>query len=181
MVKLSLHLLPGKCKVPGCDRAAGMFGICSVHEEGHIDSHFEQAVSDGACSADAPPCFRSMSEYKDYVVSFSLARSHEAAKIYRVDFCRDCNPVYKAKMMFEERCSHRETVFIKSHRLGGDVVGVSVDDVKKSTASWENAMMGMSGEVMCLPPHDAIADTLAQIDKEAQPKKRGPRFKKDRT
>lgn len=82
--------------------------------------------------------------------------------------------------MAEGRCAHHETVFIRSQRMGGDLIGVAVDAVRKSTAAWENAMMGMSGEVVKLPPHHAIDATLKQIHKDAEPKKRGPKFKKDR-
>jgi hypothetical protein len=41
-------------------------------------------------------------------------------------------------------------------------------------------MMGVSGEVVKLPPHYAIDETLKQIHKDAEPKKRGPKFKKDK-
>ena len=79
--------------------------------------------------------------------------------------------------MQAERCTHPETVFIQSDRYQGDIIGVAAG---KSTTQWESAMMGMYGPVVKLPPHEVTEQMLAKIAQDKAPKKRGPKFKKDR-
>lgn len=174
--KLPISLFStGSCRELPCCKPAGLFGFCSDHEEAGIRQHFEEAVQAGLVDQSVPLCFNTARQFYEYVATF-LASLY-GFKQSRVDICRDCNPEFKERMMSEGRCAHHETVFIKSQRMGGDLVGVAIS---KSTAAWENAMMGMSGEVVKLPPHYAIDATLKQIHKDAEPKKRGPKFKKDR-
>ena len=72
-------------------------------------------------------------------------------------------------MVATGRCSHPETVFIRSDRFAGGTVGVALIDPAKSSA-WEGAVMGMSGAVVSMPQGDVI-DTI--ITKLSQKKKIG--------
>jgi hypothetical protein len=174
--KLPISLFSsGACRVLNCEHPSGLFGFCMDHEKAGLRQHFNEAVRLGLVDEDLPACFQNIKQYHEYVATF-LA-SLNGFRQSRVDICRDCNPAYKDRMMAEDRCAHHETVFIRSQRMGGDLVGVAIG---KSTSAWENAMMGISGEVVKLPPHYAIDATLKQIHKDAEPKKRGPKFKKDR-
>lgn len=179
MIKLNISLFAvGTCRVC-CIKPAGLFGFCDEHQKSALRTYFRDAVYHGFAEAVTPKCFKSDESYHEYVATF-LGASGSELKQPRVDVCRDCNPEYKEQMMKEGRCEHHETVFIRSIRMGGEVIGVAIDSAKKSTSAWENAMMGVSGEVVKLPPHYAIDETLKQIHKDAEPKKRGPKFKKDR-
>lgn len=106
-----------------------------------------------------------------------VSRKEEAGL---VSHCRDCTPEYKAAMLREGACDHPETVFIRSRRFKGEIVGVCIDTRIKRTAVWEEAVMGMSGEIIQLPPSEVIEQKLSKIAQDAAPKKRGPRFMKDR-
>ena len=176
MIKLNISLFAvGTCRVC-CIKPAGLFGFCDEHQKSALRTYFRDAVYHGFAEAITPKCFKSDESYHEYVATFLGAYGSEL-KQPKVEVCRDCNPEYKEQMMKEGKCDHHETVFIRSNRMGGEVIGVAIG---KSTSAWENAMMGVSGEVVKLPPHYAIDETLKQIHKDAEPKKRGPKFKKDR-
>lgn len=177
MIRLNLSIVRGVCAVPGCENAAGMFGVCGLHEADAIRGHFDKAVSDGICSKEMPPCFPNHTEWREYTVASVLCRNQSERKAAPIDFCRDCTPAHKARMMDEGRCTHHEVVFIRSDRHQGDVIGVGMG---KLSTQWESAMMGMYGPVVKLPPAEVVEETLAKIAIEKAPKKRGPRFKKDR-
>lgn len=175
-VRLLLSLAPGPCRVPGCEREARTFGVCDDHEEDQVRQHFDNHASLGGCSTEAPPCFDSHKQWREYVVSWVVAHSIFSGgtvakrRLQKVDPCRDCSPAFKQARMKEGRCQHPETVFIRSARMN-DVVGVRVDWEKRNTALWESAMMGASGPVVALPPENVITETINRIS--SAPKRRG--------
>lgn len=174
---LSLTILPSSCRVPGCLNLAGSYGVCRSHQDGLVKDAFDAAVREGVCSATSPSCFPSSTEWREYVVAAVLCRNTSERRAAPVEFCRDCTPEYKREQMEAGKCAHPETVFIRSERYHGDVIGVCI---QKTTGNWERAMMGLDGDVVAFPP-DEIADaTMTKIQQDAAPKKRGPRFKKDR-
>lgn len=170
MIGLSLSFSREKCKSVGCSKPAGIFSVCSEHEQAEIHRWWASAVREGICDYDRPPCFRDDREWREYVVAFMLCRNNNERQRNRVDYCRDCTPEYKAQQIAEGKCSHPETVFIRPQISTDDVVGVSFDRKKKSNVAWQNAMIGASGEIVKLPDEDAMSKSLTEI---GLPKKRG--------
>lgn len=171
MINLSLSILPIKCKHVDCSKPSGMYGVCKEHEPYDILKYFMAAVKAGLCPHDPPPCFRSVTEWREYVVAAMLCRNKSERHAAPIEFCRDCTPKYKDDMMECNRCTHPEVVFIRSERYMGDVIGVPKGH--KGTAAWESAVMGMHGEVVKLPPPEVIDSVLSGIAKDAEPKPRG--------
>ena len=155
----------------GCNSASGVFGVCRTHEHEVIQTQFYQAVDAGICSKEKPPCFSTDAEWREYVVANVLSRDKKS-KSPNIDFCRDCTIRHKESMVTAGRCVHPETVFIRSDRHQGDVIGVSMG---RLSTQWESAMMGMYGPVVKLPPPQIIDQILAKIAQEKAPKKRGRR------
>ena len=61
-------------------------------------------------SIEVPPCYNNVLEYLQWMkASIASATSKTARQIE--DYCVDCLPAYKAKMVLENRCSHLETRF----------------------------------------------------------------------
>jgi len=176
---INLRLTVGQqiCVFKGCENQGSIFGVCKDHEDGAIRELFLQTVNEGLCTYDAPRCFSSHAKWREYVAACMISRKDESGYI---NHCRDCTPDYKKTMMRAGVCDHPETVFIRSNRFKGEVIGVCIDPRIKRTAKWEEAVMGISGEIVQLPPPEVIEQKLAKISKDAEPKKRGPKFKKDR-
>lgn len=171
-------MIPTKCKHVECNRSSGVYGVCPEHEPEAIRRYFMSAVKEGICSYDPPPCFKGDNEWREYVVAAMLCRNKSERQRAPIEYCRDCTPKFKDEMLGCGKCKHPETVFIRSERHGGDIIGVPVGE--RSTTVWESAVMGMAGEVVKLPSAEVIGDALTKIAKDAEPKKRGPRFRKDR-
>lgn len=172
MIDLSLSLSPRKCKHVGCSQPAAMFGVCQGHEKRDILRHFLWAVNKNSANESVPACFNSRGEWMQYVVASNLSTvGGQSSKT--IDYCRDCTPKYKRECMDKGTCGHTETVFIRSDNHNGGLIGVSIPTLGKSDA-WEKAIMGMSGEVVTLPPASVIDQQLRAIN---TPKKRGPKPK----
>ena len=175
----SLRLTVGQqvCAHTGCDQQGGIFGYCKRHEEPHIRKLFEETVAKGLCTNEPPKCFDTHAKWQEYVAACMVSRKDEAGYVNQ---CWDCTPEYKQAMMRKGACEHPETVFIRAKRFKGEVIGVCIDTRYKKTSKWEMAVMGMSGDIVHMPPPEVIEQKLSKISKDAEPKKRGPRFKKDR-
>ena len=171
-------MMRARCRVHGCLNASSVYGVCKEHEAEAIRKRFMLAVDHGLCTQEPPPCFGGADDWREYVVAFMLCRSDSERRATPIEFCRDCTPRFKDEMTECGRCSHQETVFIRSDKHGGDVIGVPAG--KKSTSAWESAVMGVSGEVVKLPPPEQIDKMLRQIAIDNAPKKRGPKFKRER-
>ncbi len=173
-VDLFLGLSGRRCRVPGCMEDAGMYGCCSKHQERSIDAVFAECVENGWASMEAPPCFRSHGEWREYVVAWRLSvRQLNGASRLQVEFCRDCTPKYKAHMQEQGRCTHPETVFIRPHQKHGDeMVGVPIFNYAR-TGKWQSAVMGMGCDVVALPSETVVGECLERIAIESAPKKRG--------
>jgi hypothetical protein len=177
VTKLTLSFWKEKCRVVNCDKTSGVYGVCTQHEAWALRRYFESAVREEICDRDAPPCFRNQQEWVEYVVAFMLCRNLNERQRNRVDFCRDCTPEFKDEQIRLGKCTHAETVFIRPQRSTEDVVGVSFDKKKKSNAAWENAMLGVSGEIVRLPDEESMNDRLMILSENSKPQKRGPKPK----
>lgn len=173
MIDLSLSLSPRKCKHVGCSKPAAMFGVCQGHERNDIIRHFLWAVNSNSANESVPACFNSRTEWMQYVVATKLSSTSGLAHTKTIDYCRDCTPKYKRECVGNGKCSHVETVFIRSDNHNGGLIGVSIPTMGKSDA-WEKAIMGMSGPVVELPDASVIDEQLTIIN---TPKKRGPKPK----
>lgn len=178
MLKLTLSIAPGECRHSGCGKPARLFGICRDHEPRHIHQYFMTAVKSGACQHKTPSCFPSDEEWHEYVAAWVVANYNNFSARARVDYCRDCNLKFKTEMTAANRCDHRETVFIRSEKHGGDVIGVSVDAELRYTQAWEVAVVGLSGDVVASPPAEDMTVVLNKIQEKSVKKKRGPKPKK---
>lgn len=156
-----------RCIVDGCDGQPGLFGACGEHRAIPINREFEAAVTRGAAPEQAPPCFGTQESWREYVACWSLKERITSRYSKHVEFCRDCSPDYKREMDCAGRCANRETVFVRKHT--GEVVGVSSHFVSR----WESAVLGLYGEVISLPPQDAIEATHERIAEARAPKKMG--------
>lgn len=120
--------------------------------------------------AHAPSCF-TQAEWRDYTVACSLSARHRKGALPTVDHCRDCTQQYKRKMHDEGKCDHPETVFIKAD-MGGDVIGVAMLNPVRPHV-WEQALMGVSGVVVGMPPASAIDAAMSLVAKLAVKRKPG--------
>jgi hypothetical protein len=162
---LSLSLFPRKCKHIDCNSTAGVFGVCRAHEFDAVRRQYLKLVVDGSALPEAPKCFDSTRAYREYAVAFYLAQPSGHGSQFFVDHCRDCEPKFKKRMVEAGRCSHPETVFIRSERFAGDTIGVSMIDLSKS-APWESAVMGMSGPVVSMPDPEVIDKIVTQLSEK---------------
>lgn len=168
--ELSLSLSARTCKHPECVKPSGMFGVCADHEPCHIRRLFKDAVKIGAAEDEKPGCFRDQPEWHGYIAASMLTGHASRGVRSHISYCRDCTPAYKAEMMECGRCQHAETVFVREE--GGDVVGVPLGRSKRSRA-WEYAVMGMSGQVVSMPPEEEVGrvlDKLAQRNPVGRPR-----------
>ena len=120
---------------------------------------------DGSALPEAPKCFDSSLAYREYAVAFYLAQPSGHGSQFSVDHCRDCEPKFKRQMVEAGRCSHPETVFIRSERHAGDTIGVPLTDLSKS-GPWESAVMGMSGPVVSMPQPEVIDKIVTQLSEK---------------
>lgn len=165
MSELSLSLFPRKCKHVDCNSTAGVFGVCRAHEFDAVRRQYLRLVIDGSALPEAPPCFDSTQAYREYAVAFYLAQPSGHGSQFSVDHCRDCEPKFKQRMVDAGRCSHPETVFIRSERFAGDTIGVPLTDLSKS-GPWESAVMGMSGPVVSMPNPEVIDKIVTQLSEK---------------
>jgi hypothetical protein len=138
---------------------------------------FAREVEAGYASFDHPPCFDSLDEWKVYVVACALNRQDSKAETHRaINFCRDCTHEYKQRMCEQQRCTHPETVFVMEARAT-DKVGIPLLDPKKPS-QWEQAMMGMCGQITAMPDPAAIKAAMSAIEQAnsvAKPRGRPPK------
>ena len=171
MFDLSIALFARRCKRIGCGKSAGPFGVCQEHETQAVEKAFGWYVREGV-SPIAPGCFKTPYQWKEYVVAYYLSRNPKLQReVQDVDYCKDCNPEYKRQMLAQGKCSHPETVFVSPER--GVVIGVPLLNMNRPQA-WEKALMGMSGEVVGMPPAhviDSMVNGLSVKKKGGRPKK----------
>jgi len=174
LTRLTLSLYIDRCRHIGCNRSAGSFGVCSEHEAADINKHFMRAVELGLVEYETPQCFRSEGEYREYVVTVLLSGGYKSrGKADPINFCRDCIPKYKEQMMAAHRCQHPETVFVLEQ--GRDEIGVPLLN-PKSPRAWEQAVMGMAGPVVVMPPEHIVGKTIDMLNERrpvGRPKKGG--------
>lgn len=161
MPEPTLTLMPMKCRHEGCGEKSTTFGFCKLHEGPAISRRFAALVEAGMCSPIAPSCFESQAAWEAYAVAFELANQNNKGGRYEVEFCRDCTPGHRQRMLEAGRCEHPETVFVKSDRFN-DVIGVAMLDRKRSEP-WERAMMGMSGQVVAMPPSEVVNQVINEL------------------
>lgn len=142
-----------------------MFGVCQTHEPDAIRHEYLRLVIEGRALPEAPRCFESTLAYREYAVAFYLAQPSGHGSQFFVDHCRDCGPKFKQRMVEAGRCSHPETVFIRSERYAGDTIGVALTDLSKS-GPWESAVMGMSGPVVSMPQPEVIDKIVTQLSEK---------------
>lgn len=181
MSKLTLSLNGGTCRVIGCTRHAGVFGVCDDHQKDYVIRYFHRSVVQKLCPLERPRCFESDEQWREYIAAWIAASTNKPFEsATRIDYCQDCQVGFKREMMKCGRCDHPETVFIYSEKHDGDLIGVSVDPDLRKTRVWEMAVFGASGDVSSAPPEDVLGATLDKIASGREAKKRGPKFKKDR-
>lgn len=154
--------------------SSGHLGVCKSHTEMAVDRLFNSAVYYGGAKAVAPPCF-TRQQWREYIVAAALPALERSRKELRaiapIDFCRDCHPAHRNAMTQAGRCSHPETVFIIEHR-SGDAIGVPLKDPTKPRI-WEQAIMGVSGNVFGMPASEHIERAMNEIATANAPKPRG--------
>lgn len=163
-----------------CERqASGPLGACKDHNELAIDRLFADAVRYGGAKTQPPACFTNK-QWREYVVAAALPAlerpGRELRAIAPIDFCRDCHKRHRDAMTEAGRCAHPETVFIVEHRTG-DAIGVPLKDPTKPRL-WEQAIMGVSGNVIGMPPPEQIERAMNAIADATAPKPRGRPKKK---
>lgn len=151
-----------------------MFGVCSQHQRQAISRRFSMYASQGCVDHNAPKCFDSLDQWHEYTVAYYLSSSSKHRGVPpRIDYCRDCTKKHKDRMVASGRCAHPETVFVRPDGVDKDVIGIALVDYKKSGA-WEQAVMGMSGQVVTMPPGeviDSVLSVLARHKAGGRPKK----------
>jgi len=140
---------------------------------------FVRAVSKGLAHPDKPACFEGETEYREYTVATLLTGHASRGVTTRINYCRDCTPDFKREMMESGRCSHPETVFVReTNGTSGDVVGVAIGD-PENTRIWEQAVMGMMGQVVLMPSHEAVGAVLDRLNENGKPGRGRPPKKKE--
>lgn len=155
------------CIVDGCEGRPGLFGACGEHRHIPVNREYEAAVARGAAPGNRPPCFDTDESWREYVACWALKERITSGYSKHVEFCRDCSPDYKREMEAAGRCKNRETVFVRKNT--GEMVGVSSHFMSR----WENAVLGLYGEVLSLPDQDAVDETNERIARARAPKKMG--------
>jgi hypothetical protein len=153
-----------------------MFGVCQLHEASAIRAEFERVTDLGMATDEPPGCFNRGQQWHEYIVAAAISGGYATrGKPSPINYCRDCTPAYKKAMLAEGKCAHPETVFIREHGQG-DTVGVCVTS-KRTSHVWEQAIMGMSGSVVVMPPQEVVGRMLEEISETnpvgEQPKRRG--------
>ena len=156
-----------KCLSLCCNGKAGLFGVCKKHEAGELSRAFRHAVNDGIASLAPPPCFTHQ-QWKEYVVAHRLSQHSGRGETAVADPCRDCTTKHRDMMAKQGACSHPETVFVRDAKSKA-VVGYALHDPRKPRM-WEQAIMGMYGQVVGMPASRYIDAATRQIDGA----KRGP-------
>lgn len=163
------------CEAPGCNLQAGVLGFCGKHATQHIDAGFFRAVESGHALPEAPKCFSTEADYREYIVLFMASMVGSGAKARnQADYCRDCNPAYQERMRCQGRCAHPETVFVREDKSGGDMVGISRVDFRR----WESAIIGAFGGVVKAPPSEIVAEVFSQVEAPTELKRPPGRPKK---
>lgn len=156
-----------------------MFGVCREHEPDDIRRTFIRAVTRGLAHPKKPACFRSDDEYREYTVAALLTGHASRGVTTKINYCRDCTPDYKREMLESGQCSHPETVFIREAKTNsGDVIGVPVGG-PESTRVWEQAVMGMMGQVVSMPSCEAVGAVLSRLTEDGKPKRGRPPKKRE--
>lgn len=151
-----------------------MFGVCREHEPDDIRRMFVRAVTKGLAHPNRPACFRSEDEYREYTVAALLTGHASRGVTIKINYCRDCTPDYKKEMLECGQCSHPETVFVRDAKTsGGDVVGVAVGS-PEATRVWEQAVMGLMGQVVSMPSCEAVGAVLSRLNGDGKPKRGRP-------
>lgn len=155
-----------------------MFGVCHIHEPEDIRRTFQRAVAKGLAHPNRPACFPTDAEYHEYTVATLLTGHASRGVKTKINYCRDCTPAYKQEMVECGQCSHPETVFIRDQKASGDVVGVAVGG-PENTRAWEQAVMGMMGQVVSMPSCEAVGAVLSRLTEDGKPKRGRPKKKRE--
>lgn len=155
-----------QCRHVSCHNRAGVFGACSKHERRAIIEEFARAINDGVAQHEPPRCF-TFEQWREYVVASRLAAQTGRGDA-PIEPCRDCTKRQRDVMLTRGQCAHPETVFIRESR-SGEVVGVPLLDPRRPRV-WEQAVMGVSGQVVGMPSSENIGVAMHAISTS----KRGP-------
>jgi hypothetical protein len=122
-------------------------------------------------SAAKPDCFPNAEEWGVYQWLWVLSQRWST-----VDYCRDCTPEYRDKMVSEGRCKYPETVFVIEH---GEMVGVS----GRRWVEWMSAITGRRGNIVSPPSRQARDryveySTLGDPQRQAAYNSAGPAIRK---
>jgi hypothetical protein len=105
-------------------------------------------------------CF-TYKQWKEYVSAHFLSGHSGRSESSPVEYCRDCSPKHRDAMVRQGLCGHPETVFIRESRAS-EVIGVPLIDARRPRV-WEQAVMGMSGQVISLPRPESIEAATKKI------------------
>jgi hypothetical protein len=84
-----------------------------------------------------PSCFDSKEQYKSYMQLKKMS-----VHVMDHNFCLDCTPEFKCRMLSEGRCEHPETMFITVIREAGRSVESEVEGVSMRSIRWPKVSDG---------------------------------------
>jgi hypothetical protein len=101
-----------------------------------------------------PQCFESASQWYEYqrLYRYSIGTG-------RINYCLDCLPEYRDRMVCEGRCAHPETVFIEEAEGPVGINGMV-------WAAWMSAISGKRGNIISKPPRDVRDRFIAEATAE---------------
>ena len=164
-----------KCQIIGCTQPSGFYGYCLGHEPEFVAKEFDRLVEKGIAVQQKPTCYESQRKWSEYVVAFVHSSAPDRRATVTIEHCKDCTPAYRDEQYAIGRCEHPETVFVKPDTSNGGLVGIPLKNARDSRR-WEQAMMGMLGQVVSLPSTKAMEQVMQRIESS---KKRVGRPKKE--
>lgn len=163
-----------KCQIVQCTEPSGFYGYCLGHEPEFVAKEFEGLAEKGLVAKQKPTCYESQRKWTEYVVAFVYSSAADRRATMQIDHCKDCTPSYRDEQYGLGRCEHPETVFVKPDTSNGGLVGIPMK-TSKDPRRWEQAMMGMLGQVVSLPSTKAMEEVMNKIEsskkKIGRPKK----------
>lgn len=163
-----------KCQIAECVQPSGFYGYCLGHEPEFVAKEFDRLVETGVAAQQKPTCYESQRKWSEYVVAFVWSSAPDRRATVTIEHCKDCTPAYRDEQYAVGRCQHPETVFVKPDTSNGGLVGIPLKNARDSRR-WEQAMMGMLGQVVSLPSTKAMEEVMQRIEsskkKVGRPKK----------